>query len=519
MVDWNSFINLKKPKVFINYRRADAPGHTGRLYSDLARSFGEQNVFMDTSTIRLGEEYKQRIRNEVSACDVFIVVIGKQWLEILSQRQGTEDFVRLEITQALGEKTLIVPVTVENAPVLRAEDLPADLKPITERQTFDIRDGRWSDDVEFLIKELKRIRPQAPDSSRASTMGVIAISVGLASILGVLIFLASGFFSFSGGEAREIPYSNNNLPGTTTANKVTDGEEPENNNPAQSSPPEEEPGDDAPVDSTEATIPKKIVPYDPKFLGKVQVPLPVITDKISKGELLNGKVFDYTHYSLVISEKRGMPLYTACNIDGKLIKPVRREKDNWLLDSRVPRDLQKGGAIYSSNEWDRGHIVPRAPVAWGTTEEEAKAAAQSTFFYTNTVPQHSHFNQGVWAYLERRIFDSARAASAKVSVFAGPVFRKTDYEYRGTRIPQSFWKIVVTADSQNDNNLSVQAYLIDQYLLSAADVLQPLPRVPSDGFDPKSYQVSIAEIESLTPLQFGILKQFDTYHESKVSGR
>jgi endonuclease G len=152
-------------------------------------------------------------------------------------------------------------------------------------------------------------------------------------------------------------------------------------------------------------------------------------------------------------------------------------------------------------------------VAWGD-DDEAKLASLAVFFFPNSVPQHKTFNQGIWSYLESHIIDRARQSSVRISVFAGPIYRMTDYEYRGSKIPQSFWKIVAVVDPQNSNNLKVDAYLMDQYSVTETGVLQTQDRVSRGSFDPRAYQVSVEKIESLTPLQFGILKRFDTYQSN-----
>jgi hypothetical protein len=45
------------PRYFISYRRDDVPGHTGRLYDNLVREFGEDRIFMDVSRMSPGEDF------------------------------------------------------------------------------------------------------------------------------------------------------------------------------------------------------------------------------------------------------------------------------------------------------------------------------------------------------------------------------------------------------------------------------------------------------------------------------
>ena len=47
---------------------------------------------------------------------------------------------------------------------------------------------------------------------------------------------------------------------------------------------------------------------------------------MSAGDLLGGKVFDYTHYSLVMNERRATALFTAMNMDCKNYVDIKRGK-------------------------------------------------------------------------------------------------------------------------------------------------------------------------------------------------
>ena len=86
-------------------------------------------------------------------------------------------------------------------------------------------------------------------------------------------------------------------------------------------------------------------------------------------------------------------------------------------------EFQVGNELYKRNPLDRGHLVRRLDPAWGNTREEAVQAADDTFFYTNSTPQHSRLNQREWLRLEEYILDNAATHDLKVSVFTGPVSR------------------------------------------------------------------------------------------------
>jgi hypothetical protein len=67
-------------RIFLSYRRTDTGGHAGRLYDALSARFGAEQVFMDVDTILIGVDFTEAVREAVAKCDVFLALIGKQWL-------------------------------------------------------------------------------------------------------------------------------------------------------------------------------------------------------------------------------------------------------------------------------------------------------------------------------------------------------------------------------------------------------------------------------------------------------
>ena len=63
------------PEIFISYRRQDASGHAGRLHDELARRFGQEQVFMDLS-IEPGVDFVEQINDAVGSCHLLIALIG-----------------------------------------------------------------------------------------------------------------------------------------------------------------------------------------------------------------------------------------------------------------------------------------------------------------------------------------------------------------------------------------------------------------------------------------------------------
>lgn len=250
--------------------------------------------------------------------------------------------------------------------------------------------------------------------------------------------------------------------------------------------------------------------YDPTFLG-VAVRLPTLSPVMLENAAENLQatepdkyVLPYHHFSLVLNKQRRLAYYTAVNIDGRQLHKLKRERDRWLYDSRIPKEYQMGAEIYQQNPLDLGHLVRRLDPAWGETEALARIANDDTFHFTNCSPQHKNLNENktTWAGLEDYILANAIAHDLKVCVFSGPLFAPDDPVYRDVQIPQQYWKVVVMVKA--DGNLSATAYLLDQSQLLAT--------LGARGFEFGSYrmfQVTVETIEQATGLQFADLRVHD----------
>lgn len=245
--------------------------------------------------------------------------------------------------------------------------------------------------------------------------------------------------------------------------------------------------------------------YDPDFLG-VNVPHPALSPRLADALApiagATDGILSYTHYSVRIHRFRRLAMDVAVNIDGMATRAVPRGRDSWRLDPRLSPEFQVGNELYTHNVLDRGHLVRRLDPAWGDTFEQARAAADDTFFYTNCAPQHQIHNQQLWLGLEDHILGNAQVHDLKVSVFSGPIFRDSDRMYRAILIPEDFWKVVVLVNDDT-GQLSATGYVVSQ-----RDFVQDLEFV----FGPyETYQVALVTIEAQTGLDFGDLRAVDPF--------
>lgn len=146
--------------IFISYRRDDTEGEAGRLFDDLTRAFGPENVFMDVAGIRPGVDFRTAIEDNVAHCGVLLAIVGPTWVTIANatgerRLDDPNDFVALEIASALKREVPVIPVLVHNAQMPSPGQLPASLESFSYRNSVELTHARWNSDVKLLIEALK----------------------------------------------------------------------------------------------------------------------------------------------------------------------------------------------------------------------------------------------------------------------------------------------------------------------------------------------------------------------------
>jgi endonuclease G, mitochondrial len=285
--------------------------------------------------------------------------------------------------------------------------------------------------------------------------------------------------------------------------------------------------------------------YRKDFLGKDhQLKLPVLNAKQKKDLVkfgVNKSVLDYIHYSATMSKTRRFAFFTAVNIDGTTWKNNPR-KGSWKKDDRISFNEQFGRELYGAmkDDFDQGHLVRREDPEWGENNI-AEKAGENTFMYPNCVPQHQELNRKIWEELENNILHKGSIdQKLKVSVFTGPVLSDNDGIFikkvndQEVKIPSLFWKIVtwVKTDGktyavgfiQSQEKFLIEGGIIKKLLVPGKLKLREL--TDEDIFehlkfkDGKTYQVSIAEIETLTGLVFdwpGVVKPYTGTEPAAIS--
>jgi uracil-DNA glycosylase family 4 len=164
--------------IFINYRRQDSEGYVGRLYDHLVQHFGSECVFMDVDSIQPGADFLKTLEEAVAACDVFIAVIGPQWLTITDESGSRRldlwnDFVRIEIASALKQDKLIIPILVGQAQMPPPSALPEEIAALSRRNAIILSHQRFGHDIEKLVSAIKSIVPASRAFKSQPALGVL----------------------------------------------------------------------------------------------------------------------------------------------------------------------------------------------------------------------------------------------------------------------------------------------------------------------------------------------------------
>lgn len=147
-------------RIFISYRRRDSAYVASNLRDALQVRFGANSVFLDIENIPFGADFRQFIGNAVGQCDVLLVLIGDQWLQLTDDQgrrriENPSDYVRIEIESALKRDIQVVPVLVGEAKMPAPSELPKSIRDIAFRNAAEIRATRdQKHQIERLVSGL-----------------------------------------------------------------------------------------------------------------------------------------------------------------------------------------------------------------------------------------------------------------------------------------------------------------------------------------------------------------------------
>jgi len=158
------------PRIFFSYRHNDNYDFVHRIADQFANLFGDDSVFIDSKGIAPAAVWSEVIEKQIEKCDVMVVIIGTKWVSLLHTSE--DDIVYREITTALDNGKLIVPVCIKDASVPQKKKLPVRLHPILDRQIARIDDRHFDLDCKTLMdsieQELQVSNSSPRDASRVT---------------------------------------------------------------------------------------------------------------------------------------------------------------------------------------------------------------------------------------------------------------------------------------------------------------------------------------------------------------
>ena len=152
------------------------------------------------------------------------------------------------------------------------------------------------------------------------------------------------------------------------------------------------------------------------------------------------------------------------------------DQERWYLDPRLDDKFQIPDVFFTKDRkaFDKGHIVRRDDVAWGTTYDSPAARQRRQLSRDQLLAAGGGLqpvrNQGEdnWGDLENHVL--SEAANERLCVFAGPVLDPADEVFVGkgdggttlrAKIPSRFWKVIV---SRVDDGIAAYGFVLEQDL-------------------------------------------------------
>jgi len=142
--------------IFISYRRDDGIDTAQLLQINLQKMFGDDSVFLDTVTMKAGDEFPIRLQSAIQEAKVVVAMIGPNWKgeeKDINRFENENDWVRRELEIALAdENKKIYPVFVKGASVDGAfKDLPPTIERLKNFNIANLREKEFKQDLLSLI--------------------------------------------------------------------------------------------------------------------------------------------------------------------------------------------------------------------------------------------------------------------------------------------------------------------------------------------------------------------------------
>jgi hypothetical protein len=168
-------------RVFISYRRRDAPGQAQLLWRYFVDRYKSKNVFFDNEGISVGAKFSAEIEQKVRECDVLVAVIGPRWIELIKENAIEEvDHVRMEIALALAQDKMVAPVCVGGAQRPDVKQMHWQVRPMMVHNAEVLSDPPRDAEIKRLLKSIEETFSRREVTRVATKLDEISPAAGLA---------------------------------------------------------------------------------------------------------------------------------------------------------------------------------------------------------------------------------------------------------------------------------------------------------------------------------------------------
>jgi hypothetical protein len=147
------------PRIYLLSRPGDANDLTDLLAERLRERYGAQNVIRG-SYGRTPAEYAQQATRDIQSSDIVLLVLGLYWITARDQ-QGVpllwrpDDPIHIALALALRMRKLIAPTLSDGVNAPDANELPPDVRQLTQFQAFPVRAAPYFvNDMMALVQQI-----------------------------------------------------------------------------------------------------------------------------------------------------------------------------------------------------------------------------------------------------------------------------------------------------------------------------------------------------------------------------
>lgn len=163
--------------IFINFRTRDEESAATVIERDLCARFGPEKIFRDSTSIRAGERFPERILSAVQNSHALLALIGPRWSHVRRPGAGhplldKSDWVRRELLAAKKFSVRVIPVLVGEREIrLKAADLPTELSWLADLQYRRFDNHHAEADLARIAADLVELVPGLEDRTKVEKAG------------------------------------------------------------------------------------------------------------------------------------------------------------------------------------------------------------------------------------------------------------------------------------------------------------------------------------------------------------